>query len=689
MSFWKVLILGCLLGFSMDVASEAPPTDFKALSKEARTMQRSLDKPRQVPFALETTSREIKGRRAADILTWVRSNIEFQPYDGELRGARGVLIDRAGNSVDQAILLNELFRMRGFTTRFVRGKLSDSQVSELLERVAGQASLINPRNLDGEPVVHDATKLARYTSLLDHHVWVEVEVQGAWIAIDPIFNTGPAPSPVEVLQRDIELWDDLSAKITIEFEATLADGQKKVFGEHRGPLSSVAYDHVSLVFEPDVRLEHAIRPVVSVAGQTKVGEYLPRNEIKEIEVRVHTRRGRIESRYKESLVSQFDSRPVFSYDQAYFGISFFPGQVPSGFSREAARLGLDSGLDSIQALSTAKVQEPATQIEPFLNRVHAGLPHAISAAYVAHADRLIEELAFSMGTHVLHLEPRVVITAVLRKGGDYAFRMHLHQPGLDAIPRKGVPAAASTGLLTLVGHMEADLESQVLQRLLTKPLLTAGELFSRAESQGVPLMTVERGNLNRVSQLNLNRERANLIREHVSRQGQLVLIPRRDVEVDGRARRGWWALQPSTGLITGSMGGGLLGAAVEDSGTTTVGPSALELMKRILVLGDTTEDVGAHLGLVCKARTDVIKLMSAFCATSEPISLPDVNSCLNQPAHVDSLVGKCLERTQGVRCGTSVASALLTGELTAMYSEEETKNARRRHKGKAFGLSCQ
>lgn len=196
MSLWKILTLSLVLGFSVNASSEPPPTDFKALSKEARTMQRALDKPRHTPFTLETTAREIKKGRAADILNWVRTNIAFQPYTGELRGARGVIVDRMGNSVDQAILLNELYRMRGFTTRFVRGRLTDSQVSELLNRVVGEASLINPRGLEGEPIIHDATKLTRYMSLLDQHVWIEVEVKGAWIAADPIFNAALGPSPV-------------------------------------------------------------------------------------------------------------------------------------------------------------------------------------------------------------------------------------------------------------------------------------------------------------------------------------------------------------------------------------------------------------------------------------------------------------------------------------------------------------
>lgn len=670
-------------------AQDPPQTDYKALERDARAMQKSLDKPKVLPFQVESTAKSIRAKGASDIFKWVKQNVQFQPYNGELRGARGVLVDTSGNSVDQALLLAELLQHRGYTVRFVRGRYTNTQVDELLRRFAGTASLINPRDLGGEKVIHDALTLPRYTSLLDQHVWLEVEVKGAWIAADPVFNQDLGPSPVDVLQRNTELWDDLRAKVHVEFEATLKDGQVKKVGEYNGLLGPLAYNAITITFEPDVRLEHAIRPLVSVAGQVQVNDYLPRHDITHLRMKIHTRRGRLEARHVETLVSPTDARSAFSYEQAYFAVSFFPGAVPSAYAREAARVSLETGADSLQAMASARQSETALELSPFLNLAHQTLPHAVATAYLAHFDRLTEELAFSMGTRVFNTEPRILSTALLRDGGDYALRMSVHQPGLEAAPRQGVPVAAATGLLTLVGHLEADLESRIIERLSTRPLLTMGDFFAQAWAQGVPLMTIDRTNLAQVSKLGWQRNRADRVREHVSRKGHIVVVPRTGVNLSNRNFQGWWALQPSTGVLSGSIGDGLLSAANEDSKPVQLGTSSLEIMKNVLILADTTEDTTAYISLVCQARQNVGRLVTTFCAKQEPIALPAADACITQITPTDSVMGTCEERTEGARCGASVASALLSGELTVMYSDEETKNARARHKGKAFGLSCQ
>lgn len=670
------------------VSAQEPETDYKALERDARAIQKSLGKPKVVPFQVHSTATSIRAKSASDIFKWVKKNVNFQPYSGELRGARGVLIDSTGNSVDQTLLLAELLQHRGYNVRFVRGRYTNTQVDELLRAFAGTASLINPRDLGGEKVLHDALTLPRYTTLLDHHVWLEVEVKGAWIAADPVFNQDLGPSPVDVLQRSSELWDDLRAKINIEFEATLKDGQVKKMGGYDGLLSPIAYSDIAITFEPDVRLEHAIRPLVSVGGQIQVNDYLPRNEITHLRVKIHTRRGRLESRHIETLVSPTDARSAFSYEQAYFGISFFTGNVPSSYALEASRVALEMGSDSLQAMASARQNEPALELPPFLNRAHQSLPHAIATAHLAHFDRLTEELAFSMGTRVFNTEPRILSTALLRDGGDYALRMSVQQPGLESMPRQGVPVAAATGLLTLVGYLEADLESRIIERLSARPLLTMGDFFGQAWAQNVPLMTIDRTNLSQVSKLGWQRSRADRIREQISRRGHVVVVPPKGVTIGNRNFQGWWALQPSTGVLSGSIGDGLLSAANEDAKSVALGTSTLELMKSVLVLADTTEDTTAYISLVCNARQNVSRLMTTFCAKQEPLTLPKADVCLTEVTSSDNLMGTCEERTAGTRCGASVASALLSGELTVMYSDEETKNARERHKGKAFGLSC-
>lgn len=659
----------------------------KSVQEKAKSLQRTLDKPSSAN-TLESVAKSIRAKRAADIFKWARQNLKFQPYQGQLRGAEGVAVDLTGNSVDQALFLHEIFKQKGIQSRFVRGQLSETQIDEVLYRFAGSASLINPSGLSSEKVVVDASVLARYRTLLDEHVWLEIEDNGAWLGVDPIFNQGLGPSAVDAKSRETTLWNDLQSSVSIEFRAALADGQIKTFGQYTGPLSHLGTRDISLTFEQDVRLNHAIRPIIHIGDDSKVGGYLPKADIRSLEARIKLKRGRLETQHRLMLEAEGESRSVFSFDQVYYSIGIFTTQISPTYARVRATNSLHSGLVALSALADSIQDEAKVPQDPFLNQAHRQLPYAISNAYLAHSDRLVNELAFSMGTRAFHTEPRIVATALLRNGGEYALRMRLMQPGLEAIPRQGVPVASATGLISLVSYLESDLESQLLAKIQSVPLQTASAVFQKAITEDSELLTIDRSNLRDVSKLKLGKTRSDSLRQEVTRFGRIVLIPKGAAK-DGTPSRAWWSVSPTNGSVHGSTGEGLLTAASETAGKEALGESAIQLMKKVLVLSDSTEDLQAYVGLVCKSRDDVVRLMQSYCAKKGPVELPDHNTCLSAPPHVDNLVGSCDERLNGARCGVSIASALLSGKLTALYSDSESESSKTRHKGKAFGITCQ
>jgi len=67
-----------------------------------------------------------------ELIEFVRNKIAFEQYPGALRGARGTLMSRAGNSLDQALLLATLLKDVGEDARIVRGRLSPEQAIRLL-----------------------------------------------------------------------------------------------------------------------------------------------------------------------------------------------------------------------------------------------------------------------------------------------------------------------------------------------------------------------------------------------------------------------------------------------------------------------------------------------------------------------------------------------------------------------------
>ncbi|WP_411359482.1 hypothetical protein [Pseudidiomarina salilacus] len=71
------------------------------------------------------------GDDPVELYRWVRDNTHWLPYDGALRGARGTLLDRAGSSLDRALLLAELLREAGENVRLVQAPLTAAQQQEL------------------------------------------------------------------------------------------------------------------------------------------------------------------------------------------------------------------------------------------------------------------------------------------------------------------------------------------------------------------------------------------------------------------------------------------------------------------------------------------------------------------------------------------------------------------------------
>lgn len=70
------------------------------------------------------------------LITFVQEKIAFQPYDGLLRGVQGTINSRAGNALDQSVLLAKLLNDAGLEARIAVGQLSDAMSLQLLSAMA-------------------------------------------------------------------------------------------------------------------------------------------------------------------------------------------------------------------------------------------------------------------------------------------------------------------------------------------------------------------------------------------------------------------------------------------------------------------------------------------------------------------------------------------------------------------------
>jgi hypothetical protein len=100
---------------------------FKALRQAEREIPRDTFDPKVIVAKV--------GKDPVKLFEWVRDNTYLVPYRGVLRGPKGVLMDRLGNSLDRALLLNDLLFEAGHkVTRLAHARLLKEKAGELLER---------------------------------------------------------------------------------------------------------------------------------------------------------------------------------------------------------------------------------------------------------------------------------------------------------------------------------------------------------------------------------------------------------------------------------------------------------------------------------------------------------------------------------------------------------------------------
>jgi hypothetical protein len=124
------------------VLAQAHGEDFSAelaqlseLESRFAQMRAGLDRTR---FDLDDLGLELAFEDAEAIVELLREQIAFEQYPGVLRGAQGTLIDGAGNSADQAVLLAILLGDAGYDVRIARGELSVDQAEALLLELQGR-----------------------------------------------------------------------------------------------------------------------------------------------------------------------------------------------------------------------------------------------------------------------------------------------------------------------------------------------------------------------------------------------------------------------------------------------------------------------------------------------------------------------------------------------------------------------
>jgi hypothetical protein len=114
-----------------------PATDLDQVSAKIENLLDELESSVETDstkiFSIDSVLDEIGTDNPAELFVWIRDNTYFVPYQGVLRGAKGVLIDKLGNGLDRSILLYETLIEAGFEARLAHAQLSMEQVEDLIK----------------------------------------------------------------------------------------------------------------------------------------------------------------------------------------------------------------------------------------------------------------------------------------------------------------------------------------------------------------------------------------------------------------------------------------------------------------------------------------------------------------------------------------------------------------------------
>lgn len=297
-----------VLRMSVIRAAEAPPAK-ATIPPAAREAIRAFEiaeaeskRPGADPSDIAFRAAKL-GFDANRIFAFVRDKTRLEPYAGMLRGARGVLAARAGNSLDRALLLRALLTEAGIPCRLVQGVLPpekarlaiqqflsppnapaakedaddagatkvlqragipDSVIAEFRDRTAARSAalwrsvssqaaersqfllpLLNQAGL--KPPGADAMQQALASKLATHY-WVQrQDPEKGWIDFDPTF---PDLAPGQTSGGQGNPIDEVPADQRHQFDLTLVYRTKQDGGTKEEVVLKQTVDAADAPFEP-------------------------------------------------------------------------------------------------------------------------------------------------------------------------------------------------------------------------------------------------------------------------------------------------------------------------------------------------------------------------------------------------------------------------------------------------------
>jgi hypothetical protein len=669
------------------------------LRRAARRLEGEVRRLPKVDSAEHTTpaelARRLNARRKPEaVFDWMRENIAYEPYEGAVRGARGTLISRRANDVDQALLAKAIFDEANVETRFAVGRAPDEAWKKLGERVLGDVSI----ELGDEDVAIADTMRGWDNLRPSRHLWLVVREGDSFKAFDPVLSERYATGYGDSQSTADELPERFQSSFNMKVHSRLQDGQEHVVSELAGTLSDFMGESVTLAFEPAIAREGHVEPVLRIGDKQNTGKRIPANALERLELEFKMRAGGRSYRFKKLLYLKGTTPELFAHTQQTYGIAVLPGWVRPHWARKEIGTHLDALAETIDDWTHERIRASRAQsslqyrasLETFMMHLAASLP----PLYALTIDRTPLEVAAALGVLPVMSTPRVVVTGVMRTGSDITVDYWRGGGEIDAVGADGLPRAIGSGLAAISGFDEGHLAQELFRDMTQKQVLGTEDIFAIARKQNIPFGTLHARNTRRIGRLAVSDFLKDELRDHAVEGGELILTPQKAVEVAGQAHLGWWSITPSNDQFRAYA-------------PTTFAPvnSAANRARDIDIAGILRAAMAVRSALadrlpetapntqICRSAAGAENLSKAFCAEKKLQSLPTLETCLKESAGSNALLGAagsvtagpgsqeriaprehCNNEARRTRCGLVVANAVLSGDLPLVDHGEDDAN---------------
>lgn len=620
-------------------------------------------------------ARSLPSRDAAGVFAFVRDGFAFEPYRGHVRGARGALFSRSGNSLDLAMLSGALLEELGVDWRLARGELSDEQATELVRSAVPDATL-GGEAADLVGVFATEQSSMRHRLARDHW-WAEARVGSEWRALDPVFPglaLGETATSTAGTFAASELPSDMASSVTVNlmFRRTRRSSERAL--TFTAPMAELSYRNLVLRFEPTGARD--LTPSLQALGETTSGTAFPRGDTESIWLEIEMSAGESTRRLRRDLRTTDDRVDPFADGLQVYSLVFLPGWVGPDYYTAVAGTVLQDAAAQARILAD-RVGNEGVGLDPvsrFSSPLSELLGHgvgllALRAANLTDADTLA--LAADVGVRPYYAWPRVIIAGAGVAEEGLTVQLDMRSNVIEAIPYDGAPEPVAAAFQGLRGRRSSAIVARLVEGTTGLPSLSASQVLEAAWEAGRTFMSVsvaEARDLRRGELPDPVRER---VESDLQSDGAAVLVPSAPLSHTSGPRVAWWLIHADTGNLVGVLDTGIRDAVASPriAGPPEADQGQLVGIEQVFgfldgVARDAAESAPAGAGAECRDACDLRRISERLCGEGR---VADLDRCLGEPDGGDDPIGLglgCAEIAESFRCGAVTAVAIAGDELT-------------------------